>query len=193
MITSGAQITQARTSLGWSKADLARAAGLDRKAVAWWERKVAITGVTQSPGVEKIADALQRAGIHFPEPLMIELSREPESGDAMLVRLGVLRPKPRRRKPKLCRRLDLALAVEPAQRLQSPDWRVVHGVECGARTRKGLPCKRPAYRNGRCRSHGGLCTGARAAEGRARIAEAQRRRWAAARRSEHSMHAQQRA
>jgi transcriptional regulator with XRE-family HTH domain len=173
MITSGQQIREARTTLGWSKADLARAAGLDRKAVAWWERKATIAGVTQNPGVEKIADALQRAGIRFPELAAPEPT--PESREDTLIRLGVVLP---RREPKLIRRLDLALAVEPPRRTQSAKWRVVRGVECGARTRKGLPCKRPAYPNGRCRNHGGLSTGARTPEGKARCMAALRRRWA---------------
>jgi hypothetical protein len=56
---------------------------------------------------------------------------------------------------------------------------------CGARTRSGGACQAPvvwdfgtgAPRNGRCRVHGGLSTGAKTPEGRERIAEAQRRRW----------------
>ncbi len=56
---------------------------------------------------------------------------------------------------------------------------------CGARRRDGRPCEALAVwdqgqdrpRNGRCRMHGGLSTGARTAEGRERIREAQRRRW----------------
>ncbi len=31
---------------------------------------------------------------------------------------------------------------------------------CGAKTRKGTPCKSPAMANGRCRMHGGKSTGA---------------------------------
>nr|WP_303645120.1 HGGxSTG domain-containing protein [Rubellimicrobium arenae] len=53
-------------------------------------------------------------------------------------------------------------------------------VPCGARTRKGLPCRlksEPGRR--RCKFHGGKSTGPRTAEGRAKIAEAQRQRWAA--------------
>ncbi|MHC4550302.1 MAG: HGGxSTG domain-containing protein [Planctomycetota bacterium] len=57
---------------------------------------------------------------------------------------------------------------------------------CGAKTRRGTPCQAPAAwdkvrdqpRNGRCRLHGGLSTGARTPAGRARLAAAQRRRWA---------------
>src|SRR5262249_10836138 len=46
---------------------------------------------------------------------------------------------------------------------------------CGARTRQGRACERPALKNGRCRNHGGLSTGPTTPEGKARIAEAQRK------------------
>ena len=49
---------------------------------------------------------------------------------------------------------------------------------CGARTRRHTPCRGMALANGRCRFHGGLSTGPRTSEGRARIAAAQRKRWA---------------
>ncbi len=42
-------------------------------------------------------------------------------------------------------------------------------LRCGARTRKGTPCKGPAMPNGRCRMHGGPSTGPRTAEGKERI------------------------
>jgi len=48
---------------------------------------------------------------------------------------------------------------------------------CGARTRKGTACIRKALRNGRCPNHGGLSTGPKTAEGKARISAAQRQRW----------------
>ena len=51
-----------------------------------------------------------------------------------------------------------------------PDW---PGQRCGAKTRRGTSCQRPANKkNGRCRVHGGASTGPRTEEGRARIAEA---------------------
>jgi hypothetical protein len=43
---------------------------------------------------------------------------------------------------------------------------------CGARTRQQGCCRQPAMANGRCRLHGGLSTGPRTAEGRARCARA---------------------
>ncbi len=39
---------------------------------------------------------------------------------------------------------------------------------CGARTRKGTPCRRRPLSNGRCKLHGGLSTGPRTRRGRAR-------------------------
>ena len=50
--------------------------------------------------------------------------------------------------------------------------------KCGARTRKGIPCRARALPGkARCKFHGGLSTGPKTAEGRMRIAEAQRKRW----------------
>ena len=50
------------------------------------------------------------------------------------------------------------------------DW---PGQRCGAKTRRGTPCQRPANkRNGHCRLHGGASTGPRTEQGRAKIAAA---------------------
>jgi len=46
-------------------------------------------------------------------------------------------------------------------------------LKCGAKTRKGIPCKGLAMRNGRCRMHGGKSTGPRTEAGKAKIAAAQ--------------------
>jgi len=52
-----------------------------------------------------------------------------------------------------------------------PNW---SGQRCGARTKAGNPCQRPAVQlTGRCSRHGGKSTGPRTEEGRARIAAAQ--------------------
>ena len=48
---------------------------------------------------------------------------------------------------------------------------------CGANTRRGTPCQaRVVEGRERCRMHGGLSTGAKTAEGKARISESNRRR-----------------
>jgi len=53
------------------------------------------------------------------------------------------------------------------------DW---PGQTCGAKTRKGTGCQRPANKkNGRCRLHGGASTGAKTSEGRDRISQANMR------------------
>ena len=47
------------------------------------------------------------------------------------------------------------------------------GKRCLAKTRKGTPCQRPAFKhNGRCSLHGGLSTGAKTADGLTRISDA---------------------
>jgi len=47
----------------------------------------------------------------------------------------------------------------------------LYGLECGAKTRKGTPCKQRAiYSSGRCKLHGGLSTGPRTAEGKRKAA-----------------------
>ena len=45
-------------------------------------------------------------------------------------------------------------------------------ARCGAKNRRGTPCRCPAMPNGRCRLHGGLSTGAKTAEGIERIRQA---------------------
>ena len=45
-------------------------------------------------------------------------------------------------------------------------------ARCGAKNRRGGPCKCPAMLNGRCRLHGGLSTGPKTVEGIERIRRA---------------------
>ena len=51
---------------------------------------------------------------------------------------------------------------------------------CCAHARStGLPCAAKAMKNGRCKNHGGMATGAKTQEGREAISESNRRRWQA--------------
>ena len=44
------------------------------------------------------------------------------------------------------------------------------GIRCGAKTRSGSECRRPAYKvNGKCHLHGGASTGPRTKDGLARL------------------------
>lgn len=48
---------------------------------------------------------------------------------------------------------------------------------CGARTRAGTPCQsRTLYRSGRCKNHGGMSTGPKSAEGKARVGQNARKK-----------------
>lgn len=51
-------------------------------------------------------------------------------------------------------------------------WAFMKAPRCGAKTRKGTPCKSPAMKNGRCRMHGGKSTGPKTPEGIERIRQA---------------------
>ena len=61
-------------------------------------------------------------------------------------------------------------AVEAQEAPPKPkQWHKVGKALCGAKTRKGLPCvRRVVEGNSRCPNHGGLSTGPKTAEGRAR-------------------------
>lgn len=72
MITTGAQIRAARALLGWTRTDLAAAAGLHPNAVAYWERAPRIppplrSGRAQGEpvGCGRIREALDRVGVTF--------------------------------------------------------------------------------------------------------------------------------
>lgn len=57
----------------------------------------------------------------------------------------------------------------------NPSGDFSNAPRCGAKNRRGTPCQCPAMRNGRCRLHGGLSTGARTPEGIERIRQAVRK------------------
>ncbi len=157
---SGQDLAALRGAAGLTQAQLAQAAGVGRHAVSYWEQKA-------------VVEALQHAPRRMIEVLGVKVGRAVfrdaiarASGDGVLhaeqaaiARMEARRAAKAQAKPKLsqtCRQ-----------------------VRCGARTRKGHPCRllsEPDRR--RCKFHGGRSTGPRTPEGRARIAEAQRHRWA---------------
>lgn len=56
----------------------------------------------------------------------------------------------------------------PPDPIYPPFPEACRGMQCGARTRAGTPCKRrDIYRSGRCKLHGGLSTGPRTDAGKA--------------------------
>jgi hypothetical protein len=55
--------------------------------------------------------------------------------------------------------------LKNGNRAGNPD----NAPRCGAKTRRGTPCRSAAMPNGRCRMHGGCSTGAKTPEGIERI------------------------
>lgn len=68
MIETGSQIRAARALLGWTRVDLAKAAGLHRNAVGYWEAKAEITRrhfAGPQSGPRLITEAFAQAGVTF--------------------------------------------------------------------------------------------------------------------------------
>lgn len=153
---TGGELAEIRKAAGLSQTELAQRVGIGRHAVIYWETK---------PVIDRHAWAVCRMAEVLP------LSPLPSCHIAI---------------PEHPNPLAVALAEQEARFLrqvariaeQSEAWKAKRRVRCGAKTRKGTPCRcksEPGKK--RCKYHGGMSTGARTPEGRARIAEAQRLRW----------------
>ena len=170
---SGPELAQLRRNAGLTQTELAQATGIGRHAVSSWENKdvvdldqiaprrmFAVLGIKVAPcRISLRLHAQARARSHG------VLLREERALAQLEVRQEARKARQdARRKPK-----PTATAA-PAQQQAT----------CGARTRKGQPCcMRSEPGRTRCKLHGGKSTGPKTPEGRAKIAEAQRRRWAA--------------
>lgn len=147
---TGKALAERRKAAGYTQTDLARLIGCGRHAVSYWETKPALS-------------------LRWGVPKQI----------AGLLGIPIL---PRIRQPRVT---AWGAACERACRIKGPvRARANQGVlqsdvRCGAKARAGHPCKRrPEPGRKRCRNHGGKSTGPKTLEGRERIAEAQRKRWA---------------
>ena len=154
---TGAELRAARKAAKLTQADLAKRIGGSRDTVQYWEAKAQIGW--HGAG-ERMAEAL---GLRINPPTSaraggwgVSWCEQADAQADVLFAAYLARAKDRE-----------------AQRLAR--YRVI----CGAKTRKGAECRNksePGKR--RCKFHGGKSTGAKTPEGLARIAEAQRRRWA---------------
>ena len=152
---TGDDLRRAREAAGLSGRALARLAGITHKALQYWEAKPRLD--PRAHAVKALARALGWGAGEFRD--MYAPARD-----------GVL---------PCAESTDRLLALLRAHMVREAARRTRLRVICGAKTRKGTPCRaksEPGRR--RCRFHGGRSTGAKTPEGRARIAEAQRRRWA---------------
>lgn len=172
MIATGRQIRAARALLGWTRADLARAASVHVNSVAYWEDAANIpTGAYQVPvACRRMRKALLKSGVRtFVSPRIgVELCENDNLDSSARGRA-----RPRHGVKEYCRVPELPIdKTRPVPSVKSTGPQL-----CGARTRQGRPCLRKALANRKCRNHGGASTGPRTQAGRDRIAKAQRKRW----------------
>jgi transcriptional regulator with XRE-family HTH domain len=157
-VLTGAKLRARRKALKMSQAELARRTGYSRDTVQYWEKKGVIVswyGASQA----------------FVEALDMRIYSA-SNARARIWGLTLLKAERERLEERF--RAELAWVKERQAARAAKDR-----VCCGAQTRKGQPCRllsEPGRQ--RCKFHGGKSTGPRTPEGRARIAEAQRRRWA---------------
>jgi hypothetical protein len=67
-------------------------------------------------------------------------------------------------------RVKVVPGLKPPESPTYPE--IIRDLTCGAKTRKGTPCKRTdLYSSGRCKFHGGMSTGPTTPEGKKKIAQ----------------------
>ncbi len=150
---TGEELAAIRHRAGLRQADLAQRAGIGRHAVSYWENR---------PRVDLRAWAVRRMAE------VLDLPKPPARS---------ARPSWQEEADRLAEAAFVAQVARIKARAEAAAAK--RRVPCGAKTRKGTPCRclsEPGKR--RCKFHGGMSTGARTAEGLERIREAQRKRWA---------------
>ena len=186
---SGQELAALRREAGLTQTQLALLAGIGRHAVSYWETKASVDPRGWAP--EKMFEVLgikvvpyigttTRRGAGARHGVLSELDR--------YVAEAIAREEARLAAKELTTQARLADRKKITQDRLTAREKAAQArqrVPCRAMTRKGEPCSMlsvPGRR--RCKFHGGLSTGPKTAEGQARIAEAQRRRWAAWREAE---------
>ncbi|MCF7700922.1 helix-turn-helix domain-containing protein [Loktanella sp. M215] len=156
---TGAELQALRRAAGINQADMGTKIGCTRHSVSYWECKGLLPRHAVRWGIP--AKMLQAMGHPLPDYRTHTRAR----GDGVLPWQGLEQAS-----------LDRCNA-RVAERIAH--YNATRRVICAARTRKGQPCrlKSEPGRN-RCKFHGGKSTGPRTDEGKAKIAAAQRARWA---------------
>lgn len=158
---TGAELKAHRKAAGLTQTAIAQKAGVCRDTVSYWERKTQID--LRGWAVRRILKVL---GVAPDAGLLHQNARARGWGLSSF----------REKLAKLDADVEGRLAHwHDRKRAHEAKRRIV----CGAKTRKGEPCRNKSESGKRrCKFHGGMSTGPRTEEGRARIAEAQRARWA---------------
>lgn len=155
---TGKELAMLRRRAGLSQAALAQSIGVSRQTVSYWERNPTLDGRTETLG--RIAGALD------PADRELLLSSRPGLGFITLRFMSPISPE----------QINLIIKAEAQRKTTHAQMR---RRTCGAMTRKATTCRlKSEPGRQRCRLHGGLSTGPTSSEGKARIAEAQRKRWA---------------
>ena len=79
LIVTGCQIRAARALLGWTRSDLAHAAGLHANSIAYWEEMDVISGRRPPHACTRMREALHRAGVEFVGLHEVQLRKLTES------------------------------------------------------------------------------------------------------------------
>ena len=158
---TGAELRAHRKAAGLTQQSLAKLAGIGRDAVSYWECKASID--LRGWAVRRMLTAL---GVAPDAGFLHQNARARGWGLSSF----------REKLAKLDADAEVRLALwHDRKRAHEAKRRVV----CGAKTRKGNPCRNKSESGKRrCKFHGGMSTGPKTEEGRARISEAQRARWA---------------
>lgn len=198
---TGAQLAAARKAAGLTQSELASKAGISRDAVSYWKcldridpRGWAVRKMAEAdPGIAEFlrqsAPIRAGAGMGLSPVSSMQENVSPQKDPRQNAVARVMRyfPAPNARAgdgsnlSALEREFQAIVARELIRMQEREAERAARRrVRCEAKTtRKGTPCKNmsePGRR--RCKHHGGRSTGPKTAEGKARIAEAQRARWA---------------
>lgn len=180
---SGNELRAARKAGGMSQAALGEKAGISRHAVSYWECRATVD--PRSWAVQRMAEAEREImallqgwetntrgrgmGLTLKQILPVFSRSNARARD------GSYRP------TALEALLEEAISRELFRMQEKEAQRLARlRVICGAKTtRLGTPCRNKSEPGRkRCKFHGGRSTGPSTVEGRERIAEAQRKRWA---------------
>lgn len=156
---TGKELKAARRRTGINQADFGRSVGVSRHTISYWETKnlIVFSPFGLRGTLASIIGALDLP-VYSRSNARARGWGLSDSQQAMLDR-------------KIAKRLA---ELEARRAIQASRQRLI----CGAKTRKGHRCRlksEPGRR--RCKFHGGMSTGPKTAEGRAKISEAQRERW----------------
>ncbi len=181
---TGAELRTCRKAAKLTQAELAKQAGFARDAVCYWEGKDRVPLRSGAPAAfAKVLGLSKNAGFSHLYTRAWSWGLLNAGKDEALRGTQYARAGGQGLSPFAAWQawLEVRMAAETARLNTKTAQRLARlRVLCGAKTRAGGPCRNksePGKR--RCKFHGGKSTGPKTPEGKARIAEAQRQRWAA--------------